>query len=166
MNVPLFPSDALAFPSYPQMPQFSTVWCSSVQCSWTLSTYRWMWNIVLQLAFFSFHILEIWKNPEHHTNRKVFLSVRKERVRVCNQMNPTFITENDSDKTTDNSTSWYNAFGTHPQDELSEKHVDFQRLNIFIWWLCRQNTFPRLVATEDSKSDSILFCYKSLFILY
>lgn len=108
MNVPLLPSDALAFPSYPQMQQFSTVWCSSVQCSWTLSAHRWMWNIVLQLAFFFFHILEVWKNPEHHINRKVFLSLRKERVRKCNQMNPTFITENDSDRTTDNSTSLWN----------------------------------------------------------
>ena len=32
--MPLLPSDAvLAFPSYPQMQQFSTVSCSSVQCS-------------------------------------------------------------------------------------------------------------------------------------
>lgn len=34
MNVPVLPSRApAAFPSFPQMQQFSTVWSSSVQCS-------------------------------------------------------------------------------------------------------------------------------------
>lgn len=103
MNVPLLPSDAVfASPFYPQMQQFSTVWSSSVQCS-VLDPKCTPLNVkhCSATCFLLFPYLGGMKETlTPHKQKGFFLSVRKVRVRECNRMNPTFITENDNDKTT------------------------------------------------------------------